>query len=172
MISIFEPDRDALRFLWVDDINKESAETVVLRFARVVFGVLSSPFLLNATIRHHLKKYADIHPEFVEAFLRSVYVDDVSFGSENDDDTFELFRKSKNVLAEGGFNLRKFVTNSRRLQERIDLCECSLALSKEEDTADDKEQDRPGSKEQHSASIMEEDISYCKGHPWLQTRSR
>jgi len=51
MIAISEKDRDVLRFLWVDDITKEEPEPIALRFTRVVFGVSSSPFLLNATIR-------------------------------------------------------------------------------------------------------------------------
>ena len=37
MVGITEEDRD----LWVDDIDKFSPEIVVLRFTRVVFGVLS-----------------------------------------------------------------------------------------------------------------------------------
>ena len=54
MISMTQQDRDALRFLWFDDIFKPDPVQIVLRFTRVVFGVCSSPFLLNATIRHHL----------------------------------------------------------------------------------------------------------------------
>ena len=56
MVGMAEEDRDVLRFLWVDDINKPSPEIVVLRFTRVVFGVSSSPFLLNATIKHHIER--------------------------------------------------------------------------------------------------------------------
>ena len=47
MISVSEPDRDYLRFFWIDRINKEQPEIQVLRFAKVVFGVTSSPFLLK-----------------------------------------------------------------------------------------------------------------------------
>lgn len=43
-VSVAEEDRDVLRFLWVDDVRKEIPEIVMLRFARVVFGVSSSPF--------------------------------------------------------------------------------------------------------------------------------
>ena len=49
-IEVDPGDRDCLRFLWVDDYKKESAETIVYRFCRVVFGLNASPFLLNATI--------------------------------------------------------------------------------------------------------------------------
>lgn len=149
MISILEHDRDALRFLWIDDIGKDPPETVIMRFARVVFGVSSSPFLLNATIRHHLERYRDRYPAFVEAFLRSIYVDDVSFGSDDEDGAFHLYERSKNVLAEGGFNLRKFVTNSRGLRERIKQNEQSFTPVEE-------------AKVEASTSVKEEDASYAK----------
>lgn len=53
---------------------------MILRFTQVAFGVRASPFLLNATIDHHVKKYKATDPSFVENFLASVYVDDVSLG--------------------------------------------------------------------------------------------
>ena len=51
MISMAEKDRDVLRFLWLQDVSAEQPEVIELRFTRVMFGVSSSPFLLNATIR-------------------------------------------------------------------------------------------------------------------------
>ena len=51
--SVSEEDRDVLRFLWLDDLKKEYPQIIVLQFARVVFGVSSSPFLRNATVKHH-----------------------------------------------------------------------------------------------------------------------
>ena len=119
MVSVTPGDRDVLRFLWVDDIRKKLPEVLVLRFTRVVFGVSSSPFLLNATIRHHVEKYKDSDPAFVETFIRSIYVDDVTFGANDDDGAFDLYKKAKKILADGGFNLRKFVSNSQELQQRI-----------------------------------------------------
>ena len=38
----------------------------------------------------------------------------------DDNAAFELYVKSKKVLAEGGFNLRKFISNSQSLQEPIE----------------------------------------------------
>ena len=50
-IGIKEINRDHLPFLRVDDIPKENPKIIRNRYARAVFGVTSSPFLLNATIR-------------------------------------------------------------------------------------------------------------------------
>lgn len=58
MVGVHETDRDALRFLWVKDPFASEPEVEVKRFTRPVFGVSSSPFLLNATLRHHMNKYA------------------------------------------------------------------------------------------------------------------
>ena len=54
MVHMNETDKDVLRFLWVDDINKAEPKVITLRFTRVVFGLSSSPFLLNATIKHRV----------------------------------------------------------------------------------------------------------------------
>ena len=91
MVGMTEEDRDVLRFLWVDDIEKTSPEIVVLRFARVAFGVSSSPFLLNATMKYHIERYREDDPEFVERFLRSIYVDDLSSGAPESDTGYELY---------------------------------------------------------------------------------
>ena len=56
MISVTPQDRDVLRFLWVGDVLKDTPNIQTYRFTRVVFGVSSSLFLLNATIKHHLER--------------------------------------------------------------------------------------------------------------------
>ena len=75
MVSVDEEDRDVLRFLWLDDIEKKLPKLVVMRFTRVVFGVLSSPFLLNTTIHHRMKQYKSMDAPFIQKFERSIYVD-------------------------------------------------------------------------------------------------
>ena len=125
MISVADNDRNALRFLWVDDVAKEPPDIRILRFTRVVFGVSSSPFLLNATIKYHLEQYLDTRPHLVESLLRSTYVDDIITitGANSDDEAFDLYTQSKEIFRSGGFNLRKFSTNSRELQLKIDQTE-------------------------------------------------
>ena len=115
-VRVEERDQDVLRFLWFDDATKTQPQIQVLKFTRVVFGVSSSPFLLNATIRHHLKKYA---PKLINTILQSIYVDDVVSGAETEEEAFTMYKESKAVLRAGGFNLRKFNTNITGLRELI-----------------------------------------------------
>ena len=81
---------------------------VELRFTRVVFGVSSSPFLLNATIQHHLEQYSHLYPDLIQKLSRSIYVDDVVTGADDEEQALQLFVKSKDILKSGNFNLRKF----------------------------------------------------------------
>ncbi|KAL5475814.1 hypothetical protein EMCRGX_G025680 [Ephydatia muelleri] len=147
MIKVADEDRDALRFLWLEDVGSEIPRVKVFRFTRVVFGVASSPFLLNATLKYHIQRYSASDQAFISKFQQSIYVDDVTFGACSVNEAFELYTKSKSYLAEGGFNLRKFTSNSTELMKCIDVNEReqSAALSKDTERA-----------------LVEEDRSYVK----------
>ena len=111
MVSMSEKDRNVLRFLWVDDVTKDDPNIIPLCFIRVVFGVSSSPFLLNATISHHLKKHSSEVPETVAKISSSIYVNDIAYGADShtEDLAYQLYQESKSLLKSGGFNLKKFV---------------------------------------------------------------
>ena len=163
MVGIAEEDRDVLRFLRVDDIDNPSPEILVLRFTRVVFGVSSSTFLLNATIKHHIERYKEADPEFVEKFLRSIYVDDLISGAPETNKGYELYLKSKLRLAEGGFNLRKFVSNSPELTNRI---QCNESRNSRSDAGTSSKAAEPKSVQPPRAyperNFVSEDKTYVK----------
>lgn len=94
-IEVDKEDRDFLRFLWLDGVSDPSSEIVVYRFCRVVFGLNASPFLLNATLRHHMSKFKGEDPEFVRRMIESFYVDDLVTGEDNTAKAFTLYEKSK-----------------------------------------------------------------------------
>ena len=97
-IEIDPEHRDFLRFLWIDDLDKENPEVMVMRFARVVFGVSSSPFILNATIRHHLNTCLPVDSALARELLKSLYVDDYVSGDGDVDSAFVLSKKIKLCL--------------------------------------------------------------------------
>ena len=109
-IEVDKEDRDFLRFLWFDDVYHPPSKVVVYRFCRVVFGLNASPFLLNATLRHHISKYKDEDTEFVRKIIESFYVDDLVTGEDDTGKAFALYKGSKDRLARGGFKLRKWMT--------------------------------------------------------------
>ena len=117
-ITIDKEDRDYPRFLWYD-IRSDDERMVVYRFLRVVFGVTSSPFLLNGTIRHHLSKYLDCEREIVERVGEDLYVDDLVSGCDERDEGKVLYDKTKAIMLEARFDLRKWVTNDWELNKYI-----------------------------------------------------
>ena len=81
-ISVDNDDRDYLRFLWLDNIFSDQPTITRNRFARVIFGVTSSPFCLNSTIRKRANQYSD-DPEFVNKALKSFFVGDLTSGGQS-----------------------------------------------------------------------------------------
>lgn len=165
MVAVKKEDRDSLRFLWSLDPEDEEPKIITLRFARVAFGVSSSPFLLNATIKHHMERYRDCDPLFVDKFLSSIYVDDVSLGANDIDTTYELYLKSKTRLAEAGFKLRKFVTNSVDLRHQIQLNEQLTPVSNHDHTADHAHREDDQSYAKDTLGTKAEQVQ--KGHKIL-----
>ncbi|GFU32408.1 hypothetical protein NPIL_37691 [Nephila pilipes] len=55
----------------------------VFRFKRVMFGVNVSPFLLSATIKHHIEKCREQYPAATEMLDTCLYVDDVISGADD-----------------------------------------------------------------------------------------
>jgi len=85
----------------------------------VVFGLNASPFLLNATLRHHISKFITVDPEFMKRLIDSFYVDDFVGSGASSSEVADLYSKMVNCIAEGGFKLRKWLTNDGSIRERI-----------------------------------------------------
>ncbi|XP_068670895.1 uncharacterized protein [Montipora foliosa] len=130
-IEVNPAERNLLTFLWVDDINSPNPEVITLRFTRLVFGLVCSPFILNVTLRNHLTRSENIDPEFVAAVVRALYVDDFASGENTVTKFLELYHKLKLRFREGGFNMRKWASNSEELTEMIKRAEESLSWEPE-----------------------------------------
>ena len=56
-VTLKEADRDFTRFLWLSEPLNPHSEFAVYRFRRVLFGAVSSPFMLFSTLHHHLQQH-------------------------------------------------------------------------------------------------------------------
>ena len=101
--------------------SPKKLEIVVYRFNRVLFGLTSSPFLLNATIAFHLmmKLKAGIDVDIIKKLLRNLYVDDSPIAVNDVKEGAEFYDKAKLLLLEAGFNLRKWETNDPELRNIV-----------------------------------------------------
>ena len=118
-VSIAPEHCDLSHFLWVSDVDETHPKIVIKRMTRAMFGATSSPFLLGGDLQHHISKYEEEDPEIVKKLPKSFYVDDLNSGEENVEQAFELYLKSKKIISDGGFTLRKWSSDSKELLELI-----------------------------------------------------
>ena len=117
-IGITEDDRNCLHFLWISDIKADNPQVQVYRYNTVVFGVNSSPFLLNAVLRHHVESFKAIDQEFVSKLTESFYVDDLVTGCDTTEEAFCLYEKARDRLKEASCSLRKWKSNDAMLMDK------------------------------------------------------
>ncbi|GFY23014.1 integrase catalytic domain-containing protein [Trichonephila clavipes] len=84
---------------------------IVYRHCRVVFGVSSSPFQLNASIMNLLENCQPQHEEVAQKLKCSFYVDNCVSGVFNTDEQGRFIEPAKLIMLNGCFNLRGFVGN-------------------------------------------------------------
>ncbi|XP_066924368.1 uncharacterized protein [Clytia hemisphaerica] len=122
-IMLNEKDRDFVRFLWLKDTNDidfqnfDNNQLVTYRICRVLFGVTSSPFLLNGTLRHHINKIQDTSVR--DLLLRSLHVDDLTTSLDTEAEACEFYTSCKEHFAEANFNLRKAQSNCESLERNL-----------------------------------------------------
>ncbi|CAL4088463.1 unnamed protein product, partial [Meganyctiphanes norvegica] len=116
-ILIAECDRDALRFFWYDDPYNRRSKLITYRYKAVMFGSVSSPFLLAAVLQKLIKD--DCENIIVrEALEKSIYVDNVVYATNSEDTILQFFGDSRTLLNKGNFNLRQWSSNSTTLMEQ------------------------------------------------------
>ena len=126
-IQIAPDDRRMLKFLWLDNIEKGTPEVKQYQFRRLPFGLTPSPAILASTIRYHLSKYEESELKIVSLLRDSFYVDDFAGGAYEDSEALQIYRTSKELMNKGGFQLRKWNSNSKPVRESIKVQEGSPA---------------------------------------------
>jgi hypothetical protein len=154
MVGINEADRDMLRFLWLTNVYEPLPEVVEYRFTRLVFGLRPSPAILGATIDHHLRLYEDEKPDVVDVLRNGLYVDDLVTGAEGDNQAVNIYKGTKEVMLAGGFNLRKWTSNSSAVVEAITQMENAVGSNESSNPVENEES--------ASRVVIEETESYTK----------
>ena len=72
-----------------------------------MFGLKPSPAILGAVILHHLDKYSGEQTQLIEQMRKALYIDDLITGTDNVASAFQIYSRAKQIMSEGGMNLRK-----------------------------------------------------------------
>ena len=112
-VNLHKDDRDYTRFFWLKDASKPNGEFDIYRFKTVLFGAVSSPFILYATLFHHLQQH---NTHLSRDILLNLYVDNILSGCSSEDEIIQYYYNARATLSEASFNLRAWVTNSPKLR--------------------------------------------------------
>jgi hypothetical protein len=118
-VGLQDQDRDVTRFLWLKDCDNLSTENNihVLRDSHVFpFGITSSPFLLMATISHHLDSQGT---EYATKIKQDMYADNLVTGVNTEQEAVTLYKNAKQLFVLASMNLRDRTTNLTVLTESI-----------------------------------------------------
>ncbi|XP_073249615.1 uncharacterized protein [Porites lutea] len=117
-VGLQPEDRDVTRFLWLKDATKPTLENNVqeLRFTRVPFGMISSPFLLAATVKYHLNK-ADT--PVAKKISDNMHVDNMVTGVATSEQAVEFYKEAKSLFQSSSMNLREWASNSKEFLQNI-----------------------------------------------------
>lgn len=118
-VPIPEGQRDFLRSLWWPnrDLTKNLEEYQVNVH---LFGAVSSPSCSNFALRRAADDAEKIvGPETADILRKNFYVDDCLRIEETSESAIQRIRDVRHDCAYGGFNLAKFVSNSRRVLESV-----------------------------------------------------
>ncbi|CAH8595656.1 unnamed protein product [Schistosoma guineensis] len=131
-VKVSKPDCGALRFLWwpKGDIEKEPVE---YQMTSHPFGAISSPFCANFALMKTAQKFSSDYDSSVgESVLNNFYVDDCLVSFPNDEDAKSFVVQLNELMARGGFKLKKWVTNSeitRKVFPHSDSMEAIVDMS-------------------------------------------
>ena len=72
-----------------------------------MFGAICSPYLLNATIGHHLERYRYENKEFVDNVVNYLYCDDFISSFDSEKEGFPIYSKLKECFNDAGNQILK-----------------------------------------------------------------
>ena len=119
-VSIQPKERDVTRFIWMKDIGRPPTEDnlQIYRFTRVPWGIISSPFLLGATIKHHLEEGQELQSG-THNLMQDMYVDNLISGVNNDEEAVHFYRDTKKKFSDMSMNIRCWKSNSKVMNNSI-----------------------------------------------------
>ncbi|XP_064471798.1 uncharacterized protein LOC135386020 [Ornithodoros turicata] len=125
-IVLDSADRDCLQFLWYATTPRAGEPlppVEIWRMTRVPFGAKSSPFLLAATIRHHLRAAEETYPRTASLLSSHFYVDDLVVGMLSPEEALTVYHESRQIFRDAGMKLVKWTSNNAILRATFDADE-------------------------------------------------
>ena len=124
-VQLAEKDRSYTHFLWLSEPHNPESQFTIYRFRVVLFGSVSSPFMLHAVLRCHLTTEKSTTTSNI---LANLYVDNVVSGCSSETRALEYYKEARGLMSKANFNLRSWASNSNSL----------MALAQQDGVADNE----------------------------------
>ena len=124
-VQLAEKDRSFTHFLWLSEPHNPESHFTIYRFRVVLFGSVSSPFMLHAALRCHLTTEKSTTASDI---LANLYVDNVVSGCSSETRALEYYKEARGLMSIAKFNLRSWASNSLSL----------MALAQQDGVADNE----------------------------------
>lgn len=108
------------RIIWRNTPKEKLREYKLLT---VTYGTSCAPYLAIKTLQQLAHDEQSNSPEAAKIILSDFYVDDIASGADDVEHAKWLQCEIRNTLARGGFNLRKWASNSTELLNSIPECD-------------------------------------------------
>ncbi|XP_046868666.1 uncharacterized protein LOC124461157 [Drosophila willistoni] len=109
-VRVRPEDQTAQKFLWRSGNSAKAAETYVMQV--MTFGASCSPALANYIKNRNAERFRKESPRAVAAICRNTFVDDWLESTNTEDEMTELAMEVQRIHLEGGFNMRRWTSNS------------------------------------------------------------
>lgn len=104
------------RILWNSDFSKPAE---IYQLNTVTYGLNCAPYLALRTLRSLANDERSKYPKAAEVLDRDTYVDDIITGCDTLENAISLQTELSNLLASGGFELRKWSANDPKILEQL-----------------------------------------------------
>ena len=119
-IGLKDNAKDATRFFWLKDKKILGTDNNIqpYRFCRPPFGIIASPFLLAATIDHHLQT---VGTRTAENIRQNINVDNVVTGTNSVHEALGFYSESKKIFEGAAIYLRDWTSKIKEVLDKIPL---------------------------------------------------
>lgn len=115
-IKVNTSDQCFQRILWRENASEPLQ---CFQLTTVTYGMNCSPYLALRTLRQLAADEGHHHPAAANILLHDTYVDDCISGASTEEEALELQQDLIALLKKGGFELRKWCSNSELLLQAI-----------------------------------------------------
>ena len=94
------------------EISHPESKLAVYRFKTVLFGAVSSPFILYVTLYNHLQQH---NTPLSNDIQTNLCVDNIISGSATEAEAVQYCHNARAILSKADFNLRAWMSSSQEL---------------------------------------------------------